>query len=67
MSKATELADDLHAKHNGEGLLAYCEAELRRLDRVNAELREALASIYDRRSAETMAKARAALTSGDTL
>ena len=40
MCTTTELADKLHTKHNGEGLLAYCEAELRRLERVNAELVE---------------------------
>lgn len=32
---ALRLADELHQKHNGEGLLAYCEAELRRLHAEN--------------------------------
>lgn len=40
--EALRLAAALHERHSGEGLLAYCEAELRRLHEANAELLEAL-------------------------
>lgn len=38
------------------------EAEIARLHAVNAELVEALRALYDRHNAETMARARAALS-----
>lgn len=42
---ALRLADELHKKHDGTGLLAYCEAELRRLHALDASKPEPQAQI----------------------